>query len=470
MNTHKIENILDFCFYFDKDNYNYENKNSYYLFWSNFHYNWIRTSETGKDILFMLDGNTCLSTIITKLCDEYNIPQEIIEKDAIQFCLEGLKRELIFKTKYDCHFPVKETGILELFLNITNYCNKECVYCYNNSIKNIDQSMFMSLSDVEKYLSHFFPNREALNTTIYLSGGEPLAHPEIIEILELVDSFKVGRIVIWTNGTYLTKELTQQLLRFNLSIYLSIDSAEEVINDQIRGKDSYKDAINAAKLCSLYSIDYVFTPTVTKYNLANIDKLLDLVEEYKAKGILINTRILEDINGNDLSDHFRCDKNMYVENINLLFKKASILISWRNTKSRKDNMIRVMTEREICLNSIVYIKNKENCGAGINRLNIDVNGNVYPCRVLHQEKYAMGSVVHLKNNLYDNLPNYLKKFDTCDTCKAQIFCLGGCKGDILSRIKLKEGTLDEYCTMKRTNTFINLWTPILLNESIEDTE
>lgn len=286
MKTYNIENILDACLYFDKDNYSYEKKKSYYLFWSNYHYNWIRTSETGKDILFMLDGKTCLKRIVTKLCIEYDIPQEIIKGDVMHFCLEGLKRELIFESKDDCIAPVKENGIFELFLNVTDYCNKECIYCYSNPNRDIDKSNFMSLSDVEKYLLHFFPNKDALNTTIYLSGGEPLAHPKIIEILKLVSTFKIGRIIIWTNGAYITEELLQKLSKFNLLIYLSIDSADEVINDRIRGKSSYKDAINAAKLCSQYSIDYVFTPTITKYMYLISISYLILLKNIKLEELL----------------------------------------------------------------------------------------------------------------------------------------------------------------------------------------
>lgn len=90
------------------------------------------------------------------------------------------------------------------WLEPTSKCNLYCDGCYRENRNNSHKS----LAEVQHELDVFEKNRKTDGVSI--AGGEPLMHPNIIEIVKMVKD-KGWKPIINTNGALLTKELLKDL-------------------------------------------------------------------------------------------------------------------------------------------------------------------------------------------------------------------------------------------------------------------
>ena len=152
-----------------------------------------------------------------------------------------------------------------LFIELTaKNCNQRCKHCY------IDFPLTKNVKD-------FIPVdiiKEALNDTvnenlecIYLTGAEPMTHPDFNSILRLC--LKRTNVCIFTNGSFINEKKARFLKRvegessFEIIFKLSIDHYNEVKNDDIRGRGTYRQVINAIK--SLVKYDFNPILCITDY-------------------------------------------------------------------------------------------------------------------------------------------------------------------------------------------------------------
>ena len=82
-----------------------------------------------------------------------------------------------------------------VYIEITNACNLQCLHCYNSS--GADNSISIPLSIIERVFDELAEN--AVSPSVTLSGGEPLCHPRIHEIISLAHNRKIA-LYIATNG------------------------------------------------------------------------------------------------------------------------------------------------------------------------------------------------------------------------------------------------------------------------------
>lgn len=111
--------------------------------------------------------------------------------------------------------------INRLYINITNVCNRYCPFCFMYSGPN--NSLFMS-ENVYKGILNEYSFDEPYE--IYLSGGEPELHPDVIEFVELaLKQENVSAVLFDTNGTLLERclpQLKELCLAYNKKIILRV--------------------------------------------------------------------------------------------------------------------------------------------------------------------------------------------------------------------------------------------------------
>lgn len=99
-------------------------------------------------------------------------------------------------------------------LKITNMCNMECGMCHENSTPNGKHGDILNLP----FIDTMFPYSE-----IAIGGGNPLAHPDLVEFLEnlkerkIIASMTVNQVHFMHNIDFL-KELTDKKLIYGLGI------------------------------------------------------------------------------------------------------------------------------------------------------------------------------------------------------------------------------------------------------------
>ncbi len=102
----------------------------------------------------------------------------------------------------------------------TNKCNLNCVFC---SVANRDQTKQLSLSMMVE-TAETFQDLGLLSVEI-TGGGDPLCHPEIGRLIELLDDMGLNLALI-TNGLRLNKALSQEQLKRLEWIRISLNTLD----------------------------------------------------------------------------------------------------------------------------------------------------------------------------------------------------------------------------------------------------
>ena len=124
----------------------------------------------------------------------------------------------------------------ELYFYLTDTCNLYCRHCWieprycpeEKTISAVDRELFTAILD----------QAEPLGTKgVKLTGGEPLLHPQIDELLDIIRQRRL-RLTVETNGTLCTSNLAERIAACERAFAaVSLDAAEAEIHDWIRGKE-----------------------------------------------------------------------------------------------------------------------------------------------------------------------------------------------------------------------------------------
>lgn len=119
---------------------------------------------------------------------------------------------------------------------------------------------------------------------IILSGGEPLLHPNFINVCDTIRKLN-GRITLSTNGVLIPKYI--HIFHKNDAIQVSVDGNEK-IHDYIRGEGSYQKAVKALNLLDENGINHGIGFTLNKLNMKCVDYIIDLCIETGSKTLNLN--------------------------------------------------------------------------------------------------------------------------------------------------------------------------------------
>ncbi len=173
----------------------------------------------------------------------------------------------------------------KVLIQITERCNLKCVHCFVSS-----EHDGLDLS-VEFFRETLIPYLKSINAErVTLTGGEPLLHSNLFEIIEELKAI-VGSITVCTNGTVFNLDLGTRLKNYEiLKLNISIDGFSSASHDQFRQKKgAFETTINTIKHCSTLGI--LGGILVTPNRLSSAEEYLELCKFSKinnAKFILFN--------------------------------------------------------------------------------------------------------------------------------------------------------------------------------------
>jgi len=127
-------------------------------------------------------------------------------------------------------------------------CNLQCTHCFISCGPQNHSHAMMSLRQVKEYLEE---SKDLGVNEFYITGGEIFVNPEIFEIIEAI--LEYGPLNMLTNGTLITPEKARRLrtlqnrLRNPMVFRVSMENFEEEENDKIRGKNSYRRALEGIR-------------------------------------------------------------------------------------------------------------------------------------------------------------------------------------------------------------------------------
>lgn len=202
-----------------------------------------------------------------------------------------------------------------LFIELTaKNCNQRCKHCYIDFPLSRTVKDFISIDKVKQALED---TRGENLYCIYLTGAEPMLHPDFNAILRLC--LKFTNVCICTNGSFLNEKKVRFLKKvedesdYEIIFMLPIDSYDEIKNDDLRGRGAYRQIIHSAKILSKYEFNPIFNVT----NYYKEDKKT-LITEFKK--VFDNANVfVEDFNFqiNEYFDKYSKEEN-FVEKFNNL--------------------------------------------------------------------------------------------------------------------------------------------------------
>lgn len=197
----------------------------------------------------------------------------------------------------------------KLRLAVTNACNLSCFYCHNEGQKIDCVKTYISL-DYVKSMVNWIINNNIRVDYINVTGGEPMVHPQIIEIIDELKKLNC-KIRLNTNATLLTKEKVDELKEHGVySLKVGIDSvfAKQTKPSVYSTNTSVEKVLEILKYAST-KMGVVLNTVTTKFNYKDIDKIINFAKESKIGRVKIiklndtNSRGYND--KNDLSDDIK---------------------------------------------------------------------------------------------------------------------------------------------------------------------
>ncbi len=155
-----------------------------------------------------------------------------------------------------------------LELQITDRCNLKCRHCYIGE----EGKRELATAEIEKVLREF---EMMQGLRLLITGGEPLMHSRFKDINRMLPSFSFRKVLL-TNGIIVKKETLETLNVHEIQI--SIDGLEGS-HDLLRGKGTFRAALEAAENCLARGIAVSVSTMVHPADLNDFDALEKLFRE-----------------------------------------------------------------------------------------------------------------------------------------------------------------------------------------------
>ncbi len=155
------------------------------------------------------------------------------------------------------------SNLNNLFIELTaKNCNQHCKHCYIDFPTSRTVKDFINIDKIKQAL------QDTINENIYciyLTGAEPMLHPDFNAILRLC--LTVTNVCICTNGSFLNEKKIRFLKKVEdeseneIIFMLPINHYNEIKNDEVRSRGSYRQILHASKILSKYNFNPIFNIT-----------------------------------------------------------------------------------------------------------------------------------------------------------------------------------------------------------------
>lgn len=192
--------------------------------------------------------------------------------------------------------------IKQLYFYLTEGCNLACRHCWLNPKHQTADKSYGSL-DLELLKTIVQEGVQIDLKGVKLTGGEPLMHPQIHDILDFLATTELS-VDIETNGILVTPEIAKKFADFKRKfVAISLDGATADTHQHIRGVDGcFDDTIQGIK----HFVDAGIRPqvimSVMQSNKHQIEDLVKLGESLGVSSIKFNI-IQPTGRGKSMTDH-----------------------------------------------------------------------------------------------------------------------------------------------------------------------
>jgi radical SAM protein with 4Fe4S-binding SPASM domain len=245
--------------------------------------NWIVTDERGLRILRHLDGRTPLRDVVRSYAAESGLDFGRAWLHVDTFARDALRQGFV---STDGAVPLPYLGrssylrtdqLRELWIQVNDFCNLACEHCLVSS--GPDQGQGLPGLAVRTAID------QAVSLGVerfYLTGGEPLARVDAIELIEHIVRTHERELVVMTNGTLFKGERLRALAALpveRLRVQISLDGASPAVNDPIRGDGTFDRIVSGIRTAVAAGLRTTITMVLLRHNLADAPALVALAAD-----------------------------------------------------------------------------------------------------------------------------------------------------------------------------------------------
>lgn len=175
-----------------------------------------------------------------------------------------------------------------LYFYLTEGCNLRCRHCWLEPQFQTAKKQYPALEP--DLFRHIVRQAKPLGLSgVKLTGGEPLMHPRIGEILEAVRTEKID-LTVETNGVLCTQALARDLVRSRLwHISVSLDGADAETHEWVRGVEGcFGHAVKGVKNLVEAGIRPQLIMSLMRRNVGQIEPFVRMAESLGASSVKFN--------------------------------------------------------------------------------------------------------------------------------------------------------------------------------------
>lgn len=267
---------------------------------------------------------------------------------------------------------MRPSAPLHMTINIVGTCDLDCTYCYAQpfNLKTMPFDDVISVLSEAKRLGVF---------VIKLAGGEPMLHPQIVEILRWCGENDLG-VALLSNFTSKPKivrsvfEVAKQYPK--ISLQASLDSVNENINNITRGKT--REVLDNIDIAIDSGIDLQIATVLTSSNIHSAHNIIEHFFPRLRRFHFMNLMPTVKIRRNGSYDKLKADP-------------VSVDEFWTKVREFQNQyagkiLVTEITDRGSCNQSCQY----SGCSAAFTFCEIDSNGDVIACNIA--SSFKLGNI------------------------------------------------------------------------------
>ena len=176
----------------------------------------------------------------------------------------------------------------QIYFYLTEGCNLACRHCWIAPKYQTGDHTYPSL-DIDLFRSILDQARPLGLSNVKLTGGEPLLHPEIREILNIIKTYGI-RLTVETNGVLCTPELAQLMFECKEPfVSVSLDGIDPDTHEWVRGvKGCFESALEGIRNLVAVGFKPQIIMTVMEHNKDQMEAVVRLAESIGAGSVKFN--------------------------------------------------------------------------------------------------------------------------------------------------------------------------------------
>jgi len=176
----------------------------------------------------------------------------------------------------------------QLYFYLTEGCNLACRHCWLAPKLDAQGDRYPTLP-IELFETALLEARPLGLSGVKLTGGEPLLHPRIVDILALIRREKL-RLALETNGLLCTPALAAEIAKSpHRFVSVSMDGVDAETHEWVRGvAGSFEKAKQAVRNLVAAGIHPQVIFSVMRHNVGQVDAIVRLAEELGASSVKFN--------------------------------------------------------------------------------------------------------------------------------------------------------------------------------------